>query len=173
MAEDKYVNADLANDKLGNAALVNGARVVGMIATEEIVAADGDGSIYRFFKSISGTLIPIEMKVYVDDAVTEAIDTDIGLYDTNLGAVIDADCFADSLDLATAGGGLQGGVDGVTETPCDGMASVDIADKTKKIYEHAGHDVNDAKAGYDICVTTNTDAAVGGTITIVATFLEG
>jgi hypothetical protein len=176
MAVDKYVSAALAAGKLENAALCNGARLVGMIATEEI-AADGDGSVYRFFKGVSGNLIPIEMKVYVDDAVTLAVDSDIGLYeqsdDSGDGAVIDADVFANSLDLAPVGGALPGTVGGVTETPADGLASVDIANKTKKIYEHAGHTELTAKAGYDICLTTNTDAGTGGTVTIQLICLEG
>ncbi len=176
MAVDKYVSTLLAAGKLENAALCNGARIVGMVATEEL-AADGDASIYRFFKGVSGNLIPIEMKVYVDDAVTEAIDSDIGLYEQSVGsvdgAVIDADVFADSLDLAVANGALPGTVAGVTETPADGLCSVDIANRTKKIYEHAGHTVNTSKDGYDICLTTNTDAGTGGTVTIVALFLEG
>jgi hypothetical protein len=176
MAVDKYVHASVEAGKIISAALVNGARVIGMVATEEL-AADGDASVYRFFKGVSGNLIPIEMKVYVDDAVTEAVDTDIGLYNPTPfngadGAVIDIDVFADSLDLAPAGGALPGTVAGVTETPADGLCSVDIADRTKRIYEHAGHTALTAKAGYDICVTTATDAAVGGTLTIVALFLE-
>jgi hypothetical protein len=172
MAVDKYVSAAITAGKLENAALCNGARVIGMVATEEL-AADGDASIYRFFKGVSGNLIPINIKVYVDDAVTEAVDSDIGLYEQNGGPVIDADIFADSLDLAPAGGALRGTVAGVTETPADGMCSVDIANLTKKIYEHAGHTELTAKAGYDICLTTNTDAGTGGTITMIATFLEG
>jgi len=177
MAVDKYVHADTEAGKIANAAFVNGARVIGMVGTEEI-AADGDGSVYRFFKGVSGNLIPITMKVYVDDAVTLAIDSDIGLYEQTPfngddGAVIDADIFADSLDLAPSGGALPGTVAGVTETPADGLCSVDIADRNKKIYEHAGHTVADAKAGYDICLTTNTDAGTGGTVTIVAEFIEG
>ena len=177
MAVDKYVHADVEAGKIINAALVNGASLVGMVATEEI-AADGDGSIYRFFKGVSGNLIPVYLNIYVDDAVTEAVYTDVGLYEQTPpngsdGAVIDADAFADSLDLATAGGALRGGVDGVTETPADGMASVDIANLTKKIYEHAGHTVNTAKEGYDICLTTNTDAGTGGTVTMIGLFIQG
>jgi|3_EtaG_2_1085321.scaffolds.fasta_scaffold17854_2 hypothetical protein len=176
MAVDKYVHSTVEAGKIVSAALVNGARVIGMTATEEI-DADGDGSVYRFFKGVSGNLIPYEMKVYVDDAVTLAVDTDIGLYNPTAyngddGAVIDVDVFADSLDLAPSGGALPGTVAGATETPADGLCSIDIADRTKKIYELAGHTALTAKPGYDICVTTNTDTGAAGTVTIVALFLE-
>lgn len=176
---DKYVNSSLASNKIANAALVNGARVVGMVATEELAAGDAAGSVYRFFKGVSGNLIPINIKIYVDDALTDENDADIGLYEQTPpggpdGAVIDANVFADSLDIIPAGGALRGTLAGATETPADGMASVDIANLTKKIYEHAGHTVKTAKEGYDICLTANTGiTTTGGTVTMIAYFLEG
>ncbi len=176
MAVDKYVSANLAAGKLEAAGLCNGSPTITMAQVEEI-AADGDGSIYRFFKGLKGNLIPISLKVYVDDAVTAATDSDIGLYEQSYGGVdgvvIDADIFADSLDLAVAGGALPGTVGGVTETPADGLCSVDIANRLKTIYEHAGHTVATQKEGYDICLTTNTDAGTGGSVLMVLTCMQG
>jgi hypothetical protein len=172
---DKYVNSSIASNKIINAALVNGARVVGMVATEETAAADDDGSIYRFFKGVSGNLIPIEIFVYCD-AITSGTDYDLGLYNQTSpggtdGTVIDADVFMDGQTLATAisrGGGTANQNEAV-----DGLAAVDIADLQQKIYEHAGHTVNTAKQGYDICLTANTVGSAAGTITIIAIFIEG
>jgi hypothetical protein len=173
--QDKYVNADVAADKLGNAALVNGARVIAMVATEELAAGDSAASVYRFFKGVSGNLIPMDIKVYYDDAITDEVDADVGLYEQGVGgAVIDADVFKAGLDFTTAGGSVRGGGVIGHEEATDGMGSVDIANLTKKIYEHAGHTVNTAKDGYDICLTCNTGVTTtGGTVTMIATFIEG
>ena len=180
---NKYVNSLIAANKIANAALVNGARVVGMVATEELAAGDSAGSVYRFFKGVSGNLIPIDIQVFVDDELTEENDADIGLYkqtppNGDDGAVISANVFADSLDLIPIGGAIRGAADvgDVVEAKeaIDGMKSVDIADMTKKIYEHAGDTVSTAEQGYDICLTANTGiTTTGGTVTILALFLEG
>ncbi len=175
MAVDKYVSANLAAGKLEAAGLCNGSKVIAMAQAEEIGAADGDGSVYRFFKGVKGNLIPLELKVYADAALTEIIDCDIGLYEQSYGGVdgvvISADVFANSLDLAADS--LQGLVDATPETPADGIFSIDLADRLKTIYEHGGHTVATQKEGYDICLTTNTDAAVGGTILMILTCMQG
>lgn len=177
--QDKYVNSDVANGKLGNAALVNGAPTTTMVATEEIAAGDSAASVYRYFKGISGNLIPLNIDVYVDDALTDESDADIGLYEQGIGgAVISANVFADSIDLIPSGGALRGAADigDVVEgrEAIDGMKSVDIANLTKKIYEHAGHTVLTSKAGYDLCLTLNTGiTTTGGTVTMIATFAQG
>ncbi len=180
--ENKYVSALVAAGKLENAPLVNGSKVTGMIQTEELAAGDSAGSVYRFFKGISGNLIPIDIQVWVDDALTDETDADIGLYEQSVGsingAVISANVFADSLDLIPAGGALRGAADvgDVVEAneAIDGLKSVDIADLTKKVYEHAGHTVKTSKDGYDLCLTINTGiTTTGGTVTILATFLQG
>ena len=176
---NKYVNASVEAGKIANAALVNGAPMIGMVATEEITAGDSATSVYRFFKGVSGNLIPIDLRLYVDDAVTDESDADIGLYEQSIyngtdGAVISADVFADSMDLIPASGSLRGGVAGGHDLGADGLGSVDIANLTKKIYEHAGHTVLTAKAGYDICVTLNTGGTTtGGTLTLIGEFIQG
>lgn len=173
--QDKYVDADLANGKLGNAALTNGSRIVGMVATEELAAGDSAASVYRFFKGVSGNLIPYEIKIYADDAITDEVDADLGLYNQGVGgAVIDADLFKATIDFTTSGGWVPGGgADGHDEA-LDGLGSINAADRGKKLYELAGHTVNTQKAGYDICLTCNTGVTTtGGTVTIQALFIEG
>jgi len=172
--EDKYVSAALSAGKLENAALCNGARMIQMVATEEIAAADTTLSVYRFFKGVSGNLIVTKIEVYGDAAIVGPDDLDLGLYeqaevdadgDANGGTVIDADIFGTAID-----------VDGITApaTPVDGMDAVtDPADRVKKIYELAGHTAANAKDGYDIGLLLNTVASTGGTVTIVLTGVEG
>ena len=174
--QDKYTNANLVADKLANPALGGGGSpAIVMVETVELAAGDSAGSVYRFFAGLSGSLIPIDIKVYSDDALTDENDADIGLYEQGVGgAAIDADVFADSLDLIPVGGILRGGVAGGPDLGADGMGSVDIANLTKKIYEHAGHTVSTAKRGYDLCLTANTGiTTAGGTVTMIATFIQG
>lgn len=172
---DVYVNEDVEANKLGNAPYVNGARVISIIETEEFIVSDGSvtADIYRFFKGLNPNLIPIDMKIYADDAVVGATDIDVGLYEVGIGAVaVNSDVFADGVDLSPAGGALRGGgVIGHDEF-IDGLVTVNIADLTKKIYEHGGHTVSNYKNGYDIALTVNSNVTTGGTITVIAQFIE-
>ena len=174
---DVYVNELVESGKLAEAPYVNGSKKVGMIASEEFAAGDDAGSIYRFFKGLNPNLIPIDIKIYVDDAVAGADDVNVGLYeqtdDGGTGAAIDDNCFGDDVDLSPAGGAVRGGGADGTDEWVDGMKSVDIANMTKKLYEHAGHDVTDYTQGYDLVLTCISECTTGGTVTVVAEFLMG
>jgi len=162
--QDKYVNADLIADKLANPALMSGAKVVAFVSTFETAVADDDGSVYRIAKALQPSLIPIQITIY-NDAITASTDWDLGLYETGIDeAVIDADVFVDGISMAGARV-LGSGVSGLT--------AVDVANLYKKIYEHAGDDVTDYKAGYDLALTANTVGSAVGTITVVAILIEG
>ena len=162
--ENKYVNSDLANDKLANPALMGGAKVVAFVSSFEVAIADDDGSVYRIAKAIQPSLIPVQITIY-NDAITGSTDWDLGLYEVGVDApVVDADVFMDGTSMAGARA-LGSGVSGLT--------AVDVANLTKKIYEHAGDDVTDYKAGYDLALTANTVGSAVGTITVVAIFIEG
>ncbi len=176
---DVYVSELLEAGKLAEAAYVNGARTITMIETEELPIADGSANIdiYRFFKGLNPNLIPIDIKVYADDAIVGATDCDIGLYEQTSdgvdGVVVDVDVFSDDIDLSQAGGHVRGGGIITTDEYADGMKTVDIANLTKKLYEHAGHTVATYKQGYDLALTINSDVTTGGTVTIIAQFIEG
>lgn len=171
---NKYVDAAIAAGKLGESALSGGGvKSIVMVATEEIAAADDDTSIYRFFKGLAPNLIPIDIKVYCD-AITNGTDFDLGLYETSDaenpsgGLVVDADVFMDGQTLAAAI--TRGGGTANQDEAIDGLQNVDIANLTKKLYEHGGHTVKTSKDGYDICLTANTVGTVAGTVTIIAEF---
>ena len=174
---NKYVRTLVEAGKLDEAPYVNGATMVGMVASEELAAGDDAASVYRFFKGLNPNLIPIDIKIYADDAIVGATEVDIGLYEQTdnggTGVVIDRDAFADNIDITPAGGLLRGGGTEGTDEWLDGMKAVDIANLTKKLYEHAGHDVTDYTQGYDLCMTVVSDTTTGGTVTMIATFLEG
>ncbi len=174
---NKYVRTRIEAGKNDEAPYVNGSKIVGMVASEELAAGDDAAYVYRYFNGLNPNLIPVDIKIYVDDAVVGATDVNVGLYeqtdDGGTGAAIDDNCFADALDLSPAGGALRGGgVIGHDEF-IDGMAAVDIANLTYKLYEHAGHDVTDYTQGYDLVLTVISDTTTGGTVTVVATFIEG
>jgi hypothetical protein len=146
-----------------------------MIESEEFIVSDGSGTpdIYRFFKGLNPNLIPIKIEIYVDDAVVGATDIDVGLYLVGSGELeADSDCFGDAIDLSPAGGAVRGGgVIGHNES-IDGMAAVDIADLKKKLYEHGGHTIATYKNGYDLALTSNVSVTTGGTVTVIAQFIE-
>ncbi len=174
---NKYVRALVEAGKQEEAPYVNGSKTVGMVASEEFASGDDAGSIYRFFKGLNPNLIPIDIMIYADDAVVGADDVNVGLYeqsgDRGNGAAIDDNCFGDDVDLSPAGGLLRGGGADGTDEWADGMKSVDVANLTYKLYEHAGHDVTDYTQGYDLVLTCISECTTGGTVTVVATFLMG
>ncbi len=174
---DTYVNALIAAGKIAEAAYVSGARTITAIATKEFVAGDAAGDVFRFFKSLNPNLIPIDIKIYADDALVGADDVNVGLYETTddggTGVVVDDNCFGDDIDLSPAGGAVRGGGADGTDEWVDGMKAVDVADMEKKIYEHGAHTVATYKQGYDLALTVVSEITTGGTVTVVAQFIEG
>jgi hypothetical protein len=159
--EDKYVNADLAAGKLAKAALSSGAEPIVIVATGEIAAADDNGSVYRFFKSVPSNYIPVEISITCD-TITSGSDFDLGLYKVG-GAVIDKDVLMDGQTLATA----------LTRATGNqlGLAAVNIADATKTLGELSAQ--TDVDGSYDIALTANTVGSAAGTVTIIAKFVQG
>jgi len=161
--EDKYVSSNIQNDKLEAPAFLLGDKLVAMVVSFEVAVADDDGSVYRIGKGLSGSLIPIDFKIF-NDAIAGATDYDLGLYKVDSGAVIDKDVFMDGADI-NAGNGIA--------SPQNGLTAVDVANLTKKIFEHAGHDVTDSLQGYDLALTANTVGSAVGTITFIGLFIQG
>lgn len=161
--EDKYVDANLAASKLAKTALGSGAETITMVATEEIAAADDDGSVYRFFKSVPSNLIPLEVTI-ATDGITGGSDYDLGLYKVGVdGAAVDADVLMDGQTLASA----------LTRATGHqlGLANVNIADATKSLGELSAQ--TDVDLSYDIALTGNTVGTAAGTVTIIAVFAQG
>lgn len=160
---DKYVNADTEKGKLTQAAKCQGNKVVTMVQTFETGASDSATSVYRIFPDLNPCLIPVDIKIMNDATGASTNDADLGLYCGEKGAVIDKDCFYDGLDLHTAH----------TSSPANGLAALDIANIGKQLYEIAGHTIANRKDTYDIALTINTAPSAAGTVTIVATFVQG
>lgn len=159
--EDKYVDADLAAGKKAKAALASGAETITMVATEEIAAADDNGSVYRLFKSVPANYIPVEVTI-MSDGITGGTDYDLGLYKVG-GAAVDADVLMDGQTMASA----------LTRATGHqlGLQTVNIADATKTLAELSGQ--TEADLSYDIALTANTVGTAAGTITVLAKFAQG
>lgn len=164
--QDKYVNTNLAADKLSSPLFgggIGGAQTFTLVGTEEIAAADDNASVYRFFKNLNPNLVPIDILVF-NDAITAGTDYDIGLYETGVGgAAVDADCFLDGGDLSS--GHALG-------SALSGISAVDPANVQKTLYEHGGHTIATRKAGYDVCLTANTVGSAAGTVSIQMTLAQ-
>ena len=161
--EDKYTDTNLAAGKISSSFTGQGQKTVTLIATEEIAAADDDGSVYRLFKSVPSTYIPVEINVMCD-AITGMTDVEIGLYKVGVGgAAVDIDVLMGSDDLSA----------GVTRIAGYqlGMAAVDVADAGKTLGVLSAQ--TNVDAAYDIALTANTVGSGAGTITVVATFVQG
>lgn len=160
--QDKYVDANIIAGKNTNPAFSQGAATYMSVATVEIAAADDDGSVYRFFKGVPGDLILVSAKLSCD-AIANATDYDLGLYETNSGAVVDKDCFADGINISA------GYAFGAEKEMC---VTVDVANIQKRIYEIGGHTIVTRKHSYDIALTANTVGTAAGTVSIRAIFLQ-
>ena len=162
--EDKYIDSNVAAGKQpASVAGSLGAEVREFTVTFELAAADDDGSVYRLFKNLSPDLIPVSIQVRCD-AITNGTSFDLGFYTSGVGgAVINKNVLMSAQTLASA----------LTTSPADGLANVDIANRTKRIYELCGHTQSTKKSGYDLCLTANTVGTVAGTVTIHARFAQG
>lgn len=160
--ENKYVNTKTAAGKLAQAAQAAGQKLITMIQTFELAAADDDGSVYRLFKDVPSTLIPVGFEI-AHDAITGGTDFDLGLYATDLGAEVDKDLLMDGQTLAVAA---------TLVAPKNGLSNVDLANIGKMLYELAGKTVANRPLGYDIALTANTVGSAAGTITVVSHWIN-
>jgi hypothetical protein len=161
--ENKYVDSNLvAGKKADGLAAIEGGLFIG-VATFETAAADDNDSVYRVFKNVDPNLIPVSMRLSCD-AIAGFTDANVGVYETELGAVIDDNCFADALNPSAGYSRILG---------LDMLAAVDLADAKKRVYELAGHTLTTKKAGYDIAITAIAAASAAGTVTVVAIFAQG
>jgi hypothetical protein len=160
--ENKWVDASVADGKLGNAANVMPGRLMGFAETFEVAAADDDGSIYKLAK-LGANLIPFQLKLNCD-AIAGAVSYDLGLY-TEEGDAKDQDCFVAALDIH-AGAAIG------TEVEC--LAAIGVENiGSKKVYEYAGDTEATKQEAYVLAITANTVGTAAGTISVRGLFLQG
>jgi len=159
--ENKYVNAEIVAGKLALPASSGAGQIICARQTVAVAAADDDGSVYRVFKAVPSDLIPLRIDIQTT-TITAGTDYDLGLYQTDLGAVVDADCFMDGQTMATAAKNL------------DGLAAVAAADAMLPLWDLAvGVTPANKKSSYVIGLTANTVGSANGTIVVTAYFTMG
>ena len=158
---DKYANADNEAGKKSNPALSTGAEKKGCVSTTELTSGDSNNSVLRMFKGLNPEIIPTAILISAD-ALSTSGACHVGLYETGDDApVVDADCFAASIDVSSAV--LRG----------NGMVAVGIEEFTKKLFEHAGHTTSTKKESYDLAITvTNVGATGAGTFSLELEYLH-
>ena len=127
-----------------------------------VAAADDDGSTYLLIKDVPSSFVPV--KAFIEcDAITSGTDYDIGVYDSETGAVVTKDLLVNGQTLATASKVL------------DGLSAVDLADlgALKSIAELLGLTPSTAKAKYDIVLTGNTVGSAAGDVRYLLMGLAG
>ena len=132
-------------------AKTNGGQIHSITSIVSIATNDSATSTWRIARLPSNALL--HQLVVSTTAQTNSTDFDIGIAynpDKASGAVIDVDCLAEALTLATASRSL------------DGLKDVSIANSAKELWELAGLSA-DPKCSLDIVLTANTIGTVGGT----------
>ncbi|MFN0101164.1 MAG: hypothetical protein ACKV2U_03625 [Bryobacteraceae bacterium] len=148
----QITNAD-ALDGTKTAQYIAGGTLREVVGTVETAAADDALSVYRMVRVPSNARITSIL--LASDAITGASASDVGVYQTaaNGGAVVDADEFANDVDISSA--------TAWTEVINQAVAA-EKSDVEKMLWEKIG-ETTDPKRDYDICVTVN-DVTAAGTI---------
>lgn len=162
--EDKYVNADAEAGNPFPAEKVSGVRTISMATTFEVAAADDNGSVYRLFKSLPATLVPIQI-VINNDAITAGSDYDLGFYSPIKGTVIDKDSLVDGGDLSSAH---------ALGSELSGLTALDQSYVGKNIGEILNGKLSNTTKydSVDLCLTANTVGTAAGTVSVRATFAQ-
>ena len=163
--QDKYVNADIVAGEKAVAAENDGAKTVSIVKTFEINTADDNASVYRWAKNVNPHLIPKQIQILADSALT-VTDANMGIWATGIGGTaFDDNALTEAVDLSS---GFARG------SEANGLTGVAIEDVEKTIYELAGHTTATKKMGYDLALTIIAKGAGGtGTVSIIADFVQG
>lgn len=157
---DVYVDSNIVAGKKTSALFTGaGAETVTMAQTVTIASGDANGDVYRVFAGVPSSLVPLKIEVF-NTAITGGTDYDLGLYEVNSGAVVDADILADGVSMATART--------IATSNNVGMTTVDIADGLESLGELSAQ--TEVDSAYDVALTANTVGTADGTIRVVATF---
>lgn len=154
MATDVYT-AD-ANQEVYKSSLVNGGKVISVVASYTATEALKSGDIVRMFKSIDSNLIPLELTI----STTGGYTANVGLYYPQGGPVIDADALAAGLTSASA-----------AVRNVDAMAAVSVPNMKKNLAELVNVDAAIYPA-LDVALTLGASLAKDATVVLKGTFLQ-
>ncbi len=156
---DLYADADVEAGKKGSALTAYGTGATVAVATVAVASGDDDGSVYRCFTGVPSSMVPVKITIH-NTAITSGTDYDLGLYETNGGAVVDKDILADGISMASART--------VATENNAGLTTIAIGDGAETLGELSAQ--TDVDAGYDIAFTANTVGSAAGTIRVTAWF---
>lgn len=158
---DKFVNDDIEAGKKADPSVGYFSNVIGGVYKGELESGNSNNTILRF------VTFPAEVIIKNISISCDALGTsgalNLGLYKPGAGgAVKDADVFLASFDASSA----------VKEG--NGMATLDIANHNKKLYELAGDTLASKESSYTIgAIITNVGSNGAGTIVLKIEALQG
>jgi hypothetical protein len=124
--------------------------------TFSILAADDDNSTYTIMKNVPATAVIHRMDIETP-GLANSTDWNIGLADSDTGAVLDDNAFADALDFSSAA---------TKVAPLDGLKALTGTNSRKPLYELLGLTLNSCKGHYDIIATGIAVGTAAGDITV-------
>jgi hypothetical protein len=144
-------------------------------ATVAVLAADDDTSVYRFFRVKSTDSIK-SLQLY-HDGITAATDYDLGLHQTteNGAAELDADLYADGLNLEVACPAVPHVLATAPYLECrfGDSSTSNINDINNQVFDDAGLTQATAATEYDVTITANTVGTAAGDMTLVMFYTSG
>ena len=160
---NEWANSNLEAGKPGNPAKVFGGKILCLVSEVEVAEADDDGSIYKLGR-LPANAIPIRCSIF-NDAIADATDYDLGLYEENGTDAADADLFMDGVDI-NAGNAIGSAQNGLAAGPS-------IDEMNQKVWELLGKTLANKKEGYVLALTANTVGSADGTISVVFEYILG
>lgn len=157
-----YVDTQILAGRTTSALAGQGSKnVVDLLVAFDTVAAHDAASIYRVFKAIPCTAVPLEISIWTD-GVTGMDDVDVGLYKVGAGgAEVGTEVLGSTIDLSSA----------VLKTAAkDGMINITNTEYGQALWELAGESINDREAFYDIGLKSVADLSEADTIVVYARF---
>jgi hypothetical protein len=157
----------------------NGAGDGNLLAIVNVLAGDGNGSIYRLWKNLNRDITIISIAV-ANTSLTTGTSYGLGLYTADLSTVAYTAVayFSGAMNLVTAHASLGAG------TALDGMAGLTVAAAgpsgqagsiwTNRLFEHAGFLTGAQPSppdAYDFCMTATTASTVNGTVLVAMTYV--
>lgn len=143
----------------------SGARLRVKSETISSVSTDSNGSVYRFFRVKAHDVIK-SLVIFLDTQAASANTLDVGVYASELGAVVDIDAIAAAFVGNTA----------ITVGTEIRFQALDITTVNDAIWENAGvSDEPVAGTEYDIAVTVKARGSTPATgdITMVIQYVSG
>lgn len=163
--EDKYGTSLLdSGSKLyrsGMPAVFQGLDVHAAYGLITIAAADDNDSIYRMFKDIPASAVPLLFPLGTS-GMTSSSDWNIGLHytgklDGTVGAVKSENCLGDAVDFSSA-------IVLTASTFLNGLNNISAANRYKNLAQLAGYTTGSHPAAFDIAFKGVAVGSAAGTI---------